>query len=328
MTTAIGQKEDEYKRQKKELTGLKSSTSPLNKEEREINNNISNRTKEILNQEKLVKKLNTELEGLKQEQKKQKDDEKQFEAAARKITGTEIVPERTVKQLNAKIMQLQKKIKNKPENQDYQEFLAYFQDMKERYVDMRGQIERLENLLSKIETMNNDRLDNFQIIRNIISNNVRRRFNAMIANFAEQIGCQVHLRIFNFFNLLSMLTYFLHIVSRCSSGSTTRTRSCSSASRTGRASGTAPTCRGSQVRANQVFVLFDQNIYQMNIYPGGEKSFTQMCLICALWDMMEPPFRCLDEWDVFLVSPGFLFAQVLFLVICFDFIFSSSGRCE
>ena len=35
-------------------------------------------------------------------------------------------------------------------------------------------------------------------------------------------------------------------------------------------------------------------------YTGGEKSFTQMCLICALWDMMRPPFRCLDEWDVFL----------------------------
>jgi len=33
---------------------------------------------------------------------------------------------------------------------------------------------------------------------------------------------------------------------------------------------------------------------------GGEKSYTQMCLICSLWDMMEPPFRCLDEWDVFL----------------------------
>ena len=24
---------------------------------------------------------------------------------------------------------------------------------------------------------------------------------------------------------------------------------------------------------------------------GGEKSYTQMCLICSLWDMMEPPFR-------------------------------------
>jgi len=25
-----------------------------------------------------------------------------------------------------------------------------------------------------------------------------------------------------------------------------------------------------------------------------------MCLIAALWDNMNPPFRALDEWDVFL----------------------------
>ena len=25
-----------------------------------------------------------------------------------------------------------------------------------------------------------------------------------------------------------------------------------------------------------------------------------MCLIAALWDHMNPPFRALDEWDVFL----------------------------
>ena len=25
-----------------------------------------------------------------------------------------------------------------------------------------------------------------------------------------------------------------------------------------------------------------------------------MCLIASLWENMNPPFRCLDEWDVFL----------------------------
>ena len=29
---------------------------------------------------------------------------------------------------------------------------------------------------------------------------------------------------------------------------------------------------------------------------GGEKSYTQMCLICSLWDMMEPPFRLVKIW--------------------------------
>merc|ERR1719447_735559 len=194
----ISAKEEEYKKEKRELTDLKSSTNPLSKAEREINNNISTKTKEILNQEKLVKKLSSELESLKEEQKKQRDDASQFEAAAKKITGKEIVPERTVKQLNAKILQLQKKIKSKQgENLDQQEFLESFQDLRGRYLDMRGQIEQLENLLQKILKMNNERLDNFQIIRQIISNNVRRRFNKMISTFAKQIGCQVFLRIDN-----------------------------------------------------------------------------------------------------------------------------------
>merc|ERR1712013_728602 len=228
----ISMKEEEYKKEKRELTDLKSSTNPLSKAEREINNNISTKTKEILNQEKLVKKLSSELESLKEEQKKQRDDASQFEAAAKKITGKEIVPERTVKQLNAKILQLQKKIKSKQdENLDQQEFLESFQDLKERYQDMRGQIEQLENLL--------------------------QRFNKMISTFAKQIGCQVFLRIAN--NRKEVTFSFQNL-------------------------------EGGEERDSS----------DVSRLSGGEKSFTQMCFICALWDMMEPPFRCLDEWDVFL----------------------------
>merc|ERR1711915_965590 len=150
-------------------------------------------------------------------------------------------------------------------------------------------IEKLENLLETIEKMNSERLDNFICIRNIITNNVRRRFNLMIKEFSKQIGSEVFLRIDN---TNKELTFSF----KNASGSRS---------------------------SNDVSVL-----------SGGEKSFTQMCLICALWDMMRPPFRCLDEWDVFLDAVNRKIISEELLRFCLrnadkQFIFiSPQGACD
>merc|ERR1712226_159737 len=46
----------------------------------------------------------------------------------------------------------------------------------------------------------------------------------------------------------------------------------------------------------------DRRSSKVGSLSGGEKSYSQLCLILSLWYFMASPFRCLDEWDVFLDS--------------------------
>jgi len=46
----------------------------------------------------------------------------------------------------------------------------------------------------------------------------------------------------------------------------------------------------------------EQRSSKVGSLSGGEKSYSQLCLILSLWHFMTTPFRCLDEWDVFMDS--------------------------
>ena len=63
-----------------------------------------------------------------------------------------------------------------------------------------------------------------------------------------------------------------------------------------------------------------QSTKNMKTLSGGERSYTTVCFIMSLWDSIDAPFRCLDEFDVFMVSlvsfPDFAYVRSSLATSC------------
>jgi len=152
---------------------------------------------------------------------------------------------------------MQKKLSiNESDLEDDQNLATEYLEATAKLERYKADIEKLEEYIVTLEAMKIERNSKMQMIRNMITDLVRRKFNEMIKRFSTNLGCEVFMRIDQ---KKKRLTFIFK-------------------------------SKDNQERSNA----------DVSNLSGGEKSYTQMCLICSLWEMMEPPFRCLDEWDVFL----------------------------
>ncbi|KAJ1542094.1 Structural maintenance of chromosomes protein 6, partial [Nowakowskiella sp. JEL0078] len=53
------------------------------------------------------------------------------------------------------------------------------------------------------------------------------------------------------------------------------------------------------ISGNNKKITKDERDRDTKSLSGGEKSYSQVCLLISLWDTMGGPFRALDEWDIF-----------------------------
>lgn len=55
------------------------------------------------------------------------------------------------------------------------------------------------------------------------------------------------------------------------------------------------------------------DLSDMRSLSGGERSFSTVCFVLSLWAITEAPFRCLDEFDVYMVIQCLNGNRILFM---------------
>uniref|UniRef100_A0A3Q3EEY7 Structural maintenance of chromosomes protein 6 n=1 Tax=Labrus bergylta TaxID=56723 RepID=A0A3Q3EEY7_9LABR len=158
------------------------------------------------------------------------------------VSGSTMSIDREITQLKEKIKVLESHFLSCALIREYAEALALYRKKTNHVTDLRGFIDRLDNIMS-------DRSNRYKVMRRSLSVRCKLYFN----NFLIKMNC-CGAMIFDHINE----TLYISVQRE------------------------------------------DEAVRDTRSLSGGERSFSTVCFMLSLWEITESPFRCLDEFDVYM----------------------------
>jgi len=184
---------------KKTLLGLRASTDPIRAELSRLEGHVTSKRKDIsqlnkniANHQKVIDKIQKDLDGA------QALGNKFREKAEQRTNGEELKPSLTVDQLDGKIKRLRQLKAQSPTEVARQQMTKVQQEIqiKRRLWDVqKPQLTRLTELHKEMESMNEIRRMQYQLVRKFLCTKVVRLFNLRSESFSQQYGNKVYVNI-------------------------------------------------------------------------------------------------------------------------------------
>ncbi|KAM6968642.1 structural maintenance of chromosomes protein 6 [Tautogolabrus adspersus] len=245
--------EAEYSSVRKRFDQLLEEREPLKHEQEKLEAECAKHKRNLKILENQLKAHEENIQAMKNDLTQREEELQEYVAKA-----SEISPERqqvtaSTKSIDRRITQLKEKIKVLESShgdrekvvREYAEALALYRKKTNQVTDLRGFIDRLDNIMS-------DRKNRYKVMRRSLSVRCKLYFN----NFIIKMNC-CGAMIFDHINETLSISV-------------------------------GPTDRE------------DEAVRDVRSLSGGERSFSTVCFMLSLWEITESPFRCLDEFDVYM----------------------------
>ncbi|XP_058469995.1 structural maintenance of chromosomes protein 6-like isoform X1 [Solea solea] len=314
LRTSYEEAEKEYKRHKEQINTIREEADPIKDE-------LSKTDQDVMkckhHKKHYEEKRSIHLHNIQTLEANVKSKEQEHQASV--IKATEISPERvevrrTAKSLDSEITRLKAKISSQQDQQgDREEIVRQYHEALESYKNLTHQVKNLNSFIKCLDNVMNRRLYVYAELRRFLSARCKYYFDSML----KQRGYTGSMTFDHKNETLSI-----------SVPAAPENQQQKHQEEEGEVAGhrkekehnrkeTEEEGQGDHDRAKwgQIEVKMESGVEDMVVQPGqgsgtdlrdmrslsgGERSFSTVCFVLSLWAITEAPFRCLDEFDVYM----------------------------